>query len=195
MIRDELDAWFLQEVLPLEGTLERYLRRNWRDADEIPDLRQEVYARVYDSCGVSRPSSAQAFVLSTARNLLIDRVRRAQVVSIETFAEIETMSFTVDELSPERHLSGRSELRLLQVALELLPRRCREVVELRKIEGLSQREVASRLGIAEDTVQKQVAKGIRSLAQALLTGASPVAEGDAARQGRPSGRRSEKGDT
>lgn len=194
MIRDELDAWFLEEVLPLEGMLERYLRRNWRDADEVPDLRQEVYARVYDSCAVTRPSSAQAFVLSTARNLLIDRVRRAQVVSIETFADIETMSFTIDELSPERHLSGRSELRLLQVALDLLPRRCREVVELRKIEGLSQREVASRLGIAEDTVQKQVAKGIRSLAQALLTGGNPVAEGDAARRGRPPAQRNREGD-
>ena len=195
MIPDELNAWFLDEVLPLEGMLERYLRRNWRDADEIPDLRQEVYARVYESCAVCRPNSAQAFVLSTARNLLIDRVRRAQVVAIETFADIETMSFTVDELSPERHLSGRSELRLLQVALDLLPRRCREVVELRKIEGLSQREVASRLGIAEDTVQKQVAKGIRSLAQALLKGGSPMAEGDAARQGRSSTQQNGKGGT
>jgi RNA polymerase sigma-70 factor (ECF subfamily) len=192
--RDELDAWFLEEVLPLEGMLERYLRRNWRDADEVPDLRQEVYVRVYDSCAVTRPSSAQAFVLSTARNLLIDRVRRAHVVSIETFADIETMSFTIDELSPERHISGRSELRLLQVALDLLPRRCREVVELRKIEGLSQREVASQLGIAEDTVQKQVAKGIRSLAQALLTGGNPVAEGDAARRGRSPAQRNREGD-
>lgn len=195
MTRDELNAWFLEEVLPLEGMLERYLRRNWRDADEVPDLRQEVYARVYDSCAATLPHSAQAFVLSTARNLLIDRVRRAQVVSMETFADIETMGFTVDELSPERQLSGRSELRLLQVALELLPRRCREVVELRKIEGLSQREVAQRLGIAEDTVQKQVAKGIRSLAQALLTGSSPVAEGDSARRRGPPSQRTGKGDT
>lgn len=105
------------------------------------------------------------------------------------------MSFTVDELRPERHLSCRSELRLLQVALDLLPRRCREVVELRKIEGLSQREVASRLGIAEDTVQKQVAKGIRSLAQARLKGARPMAEGDAARQGRSSTQRNGKAST
>ena len=44
MTADELNDWFLQEVLPLEGLLEAYLRRNWRDADEIADLRQEVYA-------------------------------------------------------------------------------------------------------------------------------------------------------
>lgn len=164
---DELSAWFVEQVLPLEGVLERYLRRNWRDAGEIADLRQEVYARVFDGCAQRRPESAQAFVLSTARNLLIDRARRAQIVSIETFADMDTLAPTIDELSPERHLTARSELRLLQAALNLLPARCREVVELRKIEGLSQREVATRMGITEDTVERQVSKGVRALAVAL----------------------------
>lgn len=164
---DELSAWFVEQVLPLEGVLERYLRRNWRDAGEIADLRQEVYARVFDGCAQRRPESTQAFVLSTARNLLIDRARRAQIVSIETFADMDTLAPTIDELSPERHLAARSELRLLQLALNLLPARCREVVELRKIEGLSQREVAARMGITEDTVERQVSKGVRALAVAL----------------------------
>lgn len=189
MSDNELNTWFVEEVLPLEGLLERYLRRNWRDADEIPDLRQEVYARVFDGCATAQPQSARAFVLSTARNLLIDRVRRAQVVSIETYADIESMNPRVDELSPERYLSARSELRLLQVALDSLPPRCREVVELRKIEGLSQREVAARMGIAEDTVEKQVAKGVRVLAQALREGGS----GEAAPKATVPARRHGKG--
>lgn len=167
MNTDELNAWFVDEVLPQEAMLERFLRRNWRDMDEIPDLRQEVYARVYDGCARCKPESAQAFVLTTARNLLIDRARHAQIVSIETYADIEALVPTLDELSPERHLAARSELKLLQLALNLLPARCREVVELRKIEGLSQREVASRMGITEDTVERQVSKGVRALAQAL----------------------------
>ncbi|UQV46731.1 sigma-70 family RNA polymerase sigma factor [Janthinobacterium lividum] len=134
---------------------------------EIADLRQEVYARVFDGCAQRRPESAQAFMLSTARNLLIDRARRLQIVSIETFANMDTLAPTIDELSPERHLAARSELRLLQLALNLLPARCREVIELRKIDGLSQREVASRMGITEDTVERQVSKGVRALAAAL----------------------------
>lgn len=167
MNTDELSAWFVDEVLPLEGVLERFLRRNWRDVDEIADLRQEVYARVFDSCAQTRPESAQAFVLTTARNLLIDRARRAQIVSIETYADMDALAPTLDELSPERYLSARSELKLLQGALNLLPARCREVVVLRKIEGLSQREVASKMGITEDTVERQVSKGVRALAMAL----------------------------
>lgn len=167
MNTEELNAWFVDQVLPLEAVLERFLRRNWRDMDEIADLRQEVYARVYDGCARHQPESAQAFVLTTARNLLIDRARRAQIVSIETYADMDALAPTLDELSPERHLAARSELKLLQIALNLLPARCREVIELRKIEGLSQREVAARMGITEDTVERQVSKGVRALALAL----------------------------
>lgn len=167
MTRDEVDDWFVKEVLPLEGVLERFLRRNWRDQGEIADLRQEVYVKVFVSCASGRPDSAQAFVLSTARNLLIDRARRARIVSIETFADMDALDIGGEAFPTERHLMARSELRLLQSALALLPPRCREVVELRKIEGLSQREVATRMGITEDTVERQVSKGVRALAAAL----------------------------
>lgn len=167
MTRDEADDWFVTEVLPLEGTLERFLRRNWRDEDEIADLRQEVYARVLVAWNVGKPDCVQAFVLSTARNLLIDRARRARIVSIETFADMDAVEIVTESVQIDRHLMARSELRLLQGALELLPPRCREVVQLRKIDGLSQREVAAKMGITEDTVERQVARGVRALAAAL----------------------------
>lgn len=178
MTPHEVDDWFVTKVLPLEGTLERFLRRNWRDENDIADLRQEVYAKVFVSFSNCQPESAQAFVLATARNLLIDRARRARVVSIETFADMDALELTSEHIPTERHLMARSELKLVQAALELLPARCREAVELRKIEGLSQREVAHRMGITEDTVERQVSKGVRALAVALAnTGAGSVARG------------------
>lgn len=161
------DSWFVQEVLPLEAALMRYLRRNWRDEAEIPDLRQEVYVRVYDKALSTIPAQAKPFVFMTAKNLIIDRVRRLRVVSIETVSDIDALDVTVDELTSDRIVSARQELRRLQAALELLPPRCREVVALRRIEGLSQRQVAARLAIKEDTVEHHLAKGMRALADAL----------------------------
>ena len=166
---EDLNAWFVNEVLPLEGALMRYLRRNWRDAAELGDLRQEVYVRVYEAARKGRPEQVSAFVFATARNLLADHARRAQVVSIDTFADLDIPDLDADLLTPERHASGRAELRLLHDALNDLPARCQEVVRLRKIEGLSQREVAARMGIREDTVERQIANGMRALADALLS--------------------------
>jgi RNA polymerase sigma factor (sigma-70 family) len=163
---NDLDDWFIREVLPVEGALMRYLRHNWRDAAEWADLRQEVYARVYEAARAGLPERTAPFVLATARNLLIDRARRSQVVSIEAYAELADLA--VDELTPERHADGRAALQQLVAALDDLPPRCREVVVLRKVDGLTQREVATRMGITEDTVEKQIAKGMRGLADALF---------------------------
>ncbi|WP_295991890.1 sigma-70 family RNA polymerase sigma factor [Rugamonas sp.] len=164
----DLDHWFVLEVLPLEAALQRYLRRHCRESEDVADLRQEVYVRLYEAARRQRPDLVKPFVFATARNLLIDRARRAQIVSIEAIADLDLLDMSADELTPERHVGGNQELQLLQAALEDLPTRCREVVQLRKIDGLSQREVARHMGITEGTVEKQIAKGMRSLADAML---------------------------
>ena len=164
---DELSTWFVNEVLPLEALIESYLRRNWRDASEIADLRQEVYVRVFERCQQSKPDSTTAFVMTTARNLLIDRARRAKIVSIEIFADVDALELLEGEISYDRQISARSEIRRLQLALDTLTPRSRQIVELRKIEGLSQREVAARLALTEDTVERQLSNGIRALNEAM----------------------------
>ena len=54
----------------------QFLRHNWRNKADIADLRQEVYVRVYEAARKQIPDPAKPFVFTTARNLLIDRVRR-----------------------------------------------------------------------------------------------------------------------
>jgi len=165
----DLNDWFVTEVLPLEAALVRYLQRNWRVPHEVADLRQEVYVRVYEAAVVERPIAVKPFLFATAHNLLVARARREKIVSIETFADVDELGLATDDLSPERHAGGRLELGLLQRALEALPARCRQVVSLRRIAGYSQREVAGEMGITEDTVQRQIAIGMRQLAAAMLS--------------------------
>jgi RNA polymerase sigma factor (sigma-70 family) len=165
-----LDEWFVSQVLPLEPALMRFLRRHWRHTDEWPDLRQDIYVRLYETAARDGlPAQAAAYVFACARNLVIDRARRAQVVPIDTLAELEALAdMPMDDFTPERVAGARGELRLLQAALDELPPRCREVVLMRKVEGLSQKEIAGRLGIAEGTVEKQLTLGVRALAETLL---------------------------
>lgn len=159
----------MDEVLPLEPALMRMLRQHWRRADDLADLRQEVYARVYESAGRDGfPDNTGAYVFRTARNLLIDQARRARVISFDLVAEIEELPASPrDEWTPERVNTARAELRMLEGALGALPPRCREVVTLRRVEGLSQKDIAARLGIAAGTVEKHVTLGMRALAEAL----------------------------
>ncbi len=163
----EVDVWFCREVLPLEALLMQYLRRNWANASDIADLRQDVYVRVYEAAQKQIPESAKSFVLTTARNLLIDRVRRARVVAIETVTDLETLNVVSNDVGPERTIMARDALGRLQVALDRLPPRAREAVTLSKMQGLSRREIAARMGIAEDTVKHLLVQGMRKLAETL----------------------------
>jgi RNA polymerase sigma-70 factor (ECF subfamily) len=167
MIMSEVEAWFVREVLPLEAALMHFLLRSRRSESEADDLRQEVYVRVYEAAKVKIPHPAKPFVFAIARNLLVDRVRHEQVVAIEMVADVDTLGVAVDEPGPDRSVIARQELRLLETAIERLPRRCRQVVILSRIEGLSRREIAQRMGIGEATVSTHLTEGMYALAKLL----------------------------
>lgn len=161
---DSLDDWFAREILVHEGALVAFLRRAWPDHAEVHDLRQEAYVRAYEAAARSRPTAPRAFLFATARHLITDRLRRGRVVSIEPVGDLEALNVLIDNVSPERRLDAHQILHRLAAAFDRLPPRCREVTWLRRVEELSQKEVAARLGISEKTVEKQVAKGVRLLA-------------------------------
>lgn len=160
-------AWFIREVLPLEAALMQFLRRCVRDGSDAADLRQDVYVRVYEAAQKKIPNPVKPFLITTARNIVIDRVRRERVVSIETVADLAELEIAEDRPGPERSAIARQELRRLQAALDRLSPRCREAVVLRKVEGLTGREIAARMGIGEDTVDEYLAIGMVALANHL----------------------------
>jgi RNA polymerase sigma factor (sigma-70 family) len=163
----ELHAWFVREVLSLEAALTNFLRRNWRNKADNADLLQEIYVRVYDAARKSIPESTRAFVFTTAHNLLVDRVRREQVIPLQTFENLEALSIAADAPGPDEHVIAREELGRVQAALEHLPPRAREAITLYQMHGLSRREVALRMGIAEKTVTSHLNAGMRALADLL----------------------------
>lgn len=165
---EEVHAWFIREVLPLEAALMQYLHRNWRRKDDIPDLRNDIYVQVYEAALRQIPDKPQQFVIVTARNLLINRLRRERIVPMEAMADLDALEVALDALTPERTTIARDELRLLQRALERLPRRTREVIVMRRVEGLSRAEISLRLGISEETISAHVTDGMRALTEMLF---------------------------
>jgi RNA polymerase sigma-70 factor (ECF subfamily) len=169
-----LHAWFCHEVLPLERALTSFIRRNWRIADDVTDLRQDIYERALAGARGALPANTRAYLFTVARNHLINQAKRGQVVSIELVSDMSSFDNEFDRFGAERQLSAREELRRTQQGLDQLPPRCRQVVWLRKVEGLSTRETAERLGITVDTVEKQITQGMRALVDYMLGGSGKI---------------------
>lgn len=164
---DAVTQWFIREILPLEPSLMHYLQHNWRNASDIVDLRQEVYVRVLQAAREQIPDNAHRFLLTCARNLLINLVRRSQVVPIEAVADLEALGVAIDSPEPDRSVIAREELRLLQAALEQLPPRAREAAKLAYLENLSGSEIAARMGVTKSAASKHLSKAILILTNAL----------------------------
>lgn len=172
---DELHRWFCEDVLPLEAALTRYLRRSWIVEGEVSDIRQDIYERALKGAAQGLPDHTKAYLFMIARNLLINRTRRARIVSLEFMA---TWDLPVDEdpdmLTPERHADARARLRRVEAGIAQLPPQCRKVIRLRKVEGLSTKEVAQRLNVGVDAVEQQTTLGMRALVDFMLGGSGKI---------------------
>jgi RNA polymerase sigma factor (sigma-70 family) len=164
---DDSDRWFAREVQPHAADLRGWLRNRFPALADPENLVQESLVRVWQARRTAEVSSPRALLFTTARHLALDELRRRQVIAFEAVAEMEELSVFADEPDAAKSAANHQELELLTKAIQSLPERCRQVLTLRKIYGLSQRDIAARLDISEHTVEVQVANGMRRLTDFL----------------------------
>lgn len=164
MTPSEQARWFAQEVQPHESSLRSYLRSVFPSLPDIDDLVQESYARLLRAREVGRVSYAKAFLFTTARNAALDVFRRRKILSINGVANLADLAVVEDRPDAADAVNKQQELELLSAAVRGLPGRCRQVLTLRLLYGMSHKEIAAELRISEHTVKAQLAKGMRRCA-------------------------------
>lgn len=169
MTDHESDAarWFAEQVLPHEPMLRAWLRSRFPKLGEVDDIVQETYTRVLRARGRGPLDNPKAYVFATARNLALDHFRRAHGTETKTLTEREAGHVLDESEGIPESLARHQDLELLTEAIQTLPDRCRQVLTLRKIYGLTQKEIAVQLGISEHTVEAQVTIGIRKCTEFL----------------------------
>jgi RNA polymerase sigma factor (sigma-70 family) len=163
----EQTRWFTEQVLPHEAALRAYLRSHFPTLQDIDDLVQEAYARLFRAREAGNVHNARSYLFVTARNAALDHFRHRRVEALEPLTESTVSSVYTDGSSTPEIASINQELEILMEAIRTLPDRCREVLMLRRIYDLSHKEIADRLGITEHTVEKQVGIGLRRCAKFL----------------------------
>lgn len=172
--QEELDRWFRQEVLPLERSLTHFVRRNWRVEDDVTDLTHDIYELAYRGARRGLPVSTRHYIFTVARNHLINKAKRARIVSFEFVADLEMLDRNIDLFGTDRHLLARDSIRHLQAGLDKMTPRVREILWLRKVEGLNVQETAARLGVGKDAVNHQLMMGMKALADHMMGGVGKI---------------------
>jgi RNA polymerase sigma factor (sigma-70 family) len=171
----EITRWFAEEVHPHEPALRSYLRSHFPTLRDVDDLVQETYMRVVHARNAGRVAETRPYLFSTARNAAIDLCRRNRIVAFEPLAETNRPFVVESGADAADTLNHDQELSLLAAAFEALPERCRQVLTLRKLHGLSHRAIAEKLAISENTVSAQITTGVyRVRAYLVARGFSPA---------------------
>lgn len=170
----ELVRWMAHEILPHERDVRAWLRRSLVISGDVDDVVQEAYCRLADIGDRERILNPRAYFFQTARSIVLEQMRRARIVRIEAVTEIDALYIEGEDPSPERVAGGRKELERVMRLIDALPERCRRIFEMRKILGLSQKEIALRLGVTENVVENEAARGLKAILTALAEDAAAV---------------------
>jgi RNA polymerase sigma-70 factor (ECF subfamily) len=130
---------------------------------DVDDVVQESFLRIWKARSARPIDSAKAFLFQVARHLVVDQVRRERTASLIRLPDPVLESVMAEGPGVAETACTQDELDWLERAIDALPPRCREVIVLRQIKGLSQKEIATHLGLSELTVQTHVVTGLRRL--------------------------------
>lgn len=164
----EQSHWFDEHVRPHEPMLRGWLRSRFTSETDIDDVIQEVYVRLLRAREQGEVTSPKAFLFAVARNLALDRLRHRAVSRAEPLVENEALSVLEEGDGIPETIARNQELELLTEAIQSLPDRCRRIFTLRKVYGLSQREIAAQLDVSENTVSAQLTIGVKKCMEFML---------------------------
>jgi RNA polymerase sigma factor (sigma-70 family) len=127
-------------------------------ADDPEDIAQEAFARLMRKGGLG--ADPASYLRAIVCNLTRNRHRHLRVVRAKTLR-------AVSEPSSEQAAILREDHAEVIAALAALPARRREAIVLRFWLGLSEREIATTMGVSPGTVKSQLSRGLAALARAL----------------------------
>ena len=161
----ETSRWFTEKLEPHEPMLRAWLRARFPAIEDADDIVQEAYIRVLRARETVSIDSPKAFLYATAQNLALGLLRQRKIRRQDSLAEVDLLDVLDEGADIPEAVAYAQELELLTEAIQSLPTRCRQIITLRKIYGMSQKDVAARLGISEHTVEAQGTIGLRKVTE------------------------------
>ncbi len=142
------------------GELLRFLTAKLGCREQAADVVQDTFLRVRGLKNLAGVAQPRAFLYKTAVNLSIDLFRR-QRIRAERLTQLD-MTEELPSLAtrPDDAVEAKERVQLLRDAIAELPPKCRQVFLLHKFMELSHADIAGRLGISKNMVEKHVMKAM-----------------------------------
>jgi len=164
----EQSRWFAENLQPHEDMLRAWLKSRFSELD-LDDIIQEAYFRVFRAHEKKAVKAPKAFLFATARNIALNAVRASTVRGERDAARFEDLEILDEEEDIQETVARNQELETLTVAIQSLPKKCRQIFTLCKVYGMPPKEISKELGISLPTVYTQLAIGVDKCSDYVLS--------------------------
>ena len=162
------DQTIAQAFLEHKSVLSAYLAQKLLSQSDIDDLLQDIFEQAYIAESRQDIVSPKGYLFGVARNLLSQRFRKnSKRMSIE-INDANISEIAEDFIPPENIVFYKLKMDILNEAIKSLPPQCQRVFVLRKIHGLSQKKIASKMKISTSTVERHITIALARL-NAIMT--------------------------
>lgn len=137
------------------------------DHDEVEDLVQDLFVNLWSEApNMNIRSSLKSYLFASVRNSCLDFLKHRKVS--EKYRTYILYAADSNHNSTDHNFS-ESELRqTVQKSMEKLSPRCREIFELSRMHGLSNKDISERLEISKRTVELQISNALKILRKELV---------------------------
>ena len=151
-----------------EGKLRRFFLRRLRNREDAADATQETFLRLLTASPKDDLRNPHAYLFQVAKSVAHGITARLMRDSALFSGDLENLQIADDTPSAERVVAARQQLGLLIETISALPPKCRVVFVLSRLEGLSNGEIAAKLRITRNMVEKHIIRALMACRQARL---------------------------
>lgn len=151
-----------------KSSLKYFISSYLVNTQDVDDVCQETFLRTYKSSLESDIQKPKSFMFRVAKNLIFSDFRRAANQLNEYVEDIDIVDSTIDSDDLEHNILAQEKLGIMCEAIASLPNKCRQAVVMRKVYGLSTKDIAKRMNISPTTVSNYITKGMCTYNSAVV---------------------------
>jgi len=143
-----------------ERNLLKFFQQRLRNRDDAADATQETFLKFLTAPATTSIENPRGYLFQIAANISLNVLARRKRHNARFTDEAEGEFVADGAANPEQIVDARQRLAVLEKAISELPPRCREVFYLSRIGGLSNNEIAAKLDISRNMVEKHIIKAL-----------------------------------
>jgi len=143
------------------SALKRYISRLIGNGHDVEDVMQEAFLRAYNAESGKAIDQPKSYLFRVAKNVALNQLRQKTRRPTDYLEDIESPNEDIlaGEWTLEDNLMAQQALTIHCAAVASLPPKCRKVYLMRKVYGMSYKEIAETLEITVSTVETHMEKG------------------------------------